>query len=712
MKSLRTAALTLACIGIATVAGARTITGYTNVTCVNMPMSITNFNIPIYSDQVLIKAPSITVPYWISGATHWTSNNTYVLMGQVYVTNGATLTIDPGTVIRGWPYTDPTASRPGMLLVTKGGQIYARGTNTNPIIFTDMWDNNVPGMTAGPQPNAPYFKAGQRDYSKWQPAFGYWGGLLIAGKCPIAKNDMGRGGPNVVPNAVCEGVPDEAGTHYGDGPFDDDDSSGVLTYISIRYNGYGQSTGTLEINGLSLYAVGRGTEIHHIEIMNTTDDAVEWFGGTVNTKYLFAFAYGDDGLDSDEGYRGKSQFDLCVQGALQDVINNESSTTPTWVSVVGSAFADKGMEIDASTGAEQSQPLAQSVWYNITSIGKGPTNGLEAAIAQMGDQNTVEGSDQIDANTAIICRDNAGPQIYNSIFTDFRGAGILIEARTDKVYSAYSYDCLTRCKTDYDDFPVNGTTQRVNVSGVLLDNAYLYKTQVDGKQLEIRDNVFYNMMGKLLCPTDAADLLQAAGYENAGTAARAKHIDIKGYSAIDVDFSQAQYSNVVAVSSPIMSLQRDLNPNSDLTAKRVYAVTNIDPRPVAAYATSDRTPPSDGFFTPVSYRGAFSDVQSSYQNWLKGWTLADSWHLVTLPDPPSAAIDVVDSAPAFYFSMPVVGSLYKVYSSANAAAPFPASWTLLDNWMGDGTGMWYVDTRLPSQKPVFFRVEREDPAAP
>ena len=86
-----------------------------------------------------------------------------------------------------------------------------------------------------------------------------------------------------------------------------------LRYISIRYGGFNLSANN-EINGLTLGAVGRETDIDFVEVFQNKDDGIEFFGGTVNVKNLIVADGGDDGVDYDEGFRGKVQFVLVLQG--------------------------------------------------------------------------------------------------------------------------------------------------------------------------------------------------------------------------------------------------------------------------------------------------------------------------------------------------------------------------------------------------------------
>jgi len=326
-------------------------------------------------------AASIDVTANITTSQTWTSNNDYVLTKVIYVTGGATLTIEPGTVIRGEGESAPGAHDPGTLVITRGSKLIAPGTAQAPIVFTDLLDDNVRGH------------AGTFPYDSPENALGLtgqWGGVILLGRTYVANNTLGA--PNAAREVQIEGLDPAGGLGlYGNGGNDDDDS-GTLSYISIRYGGFNLSANN-EINGLTLGGVGRQTDIDYIEVFNPKDDGVEAFGGTVNIKHILVANGGDDGLDYDEGYRGKVQFFAVLQG------------TP------GADKSDKGGEWDGGNNPDGSQPFGLPTLYNLTFVGLGQkttyTNKLQ--------------------NTAMIFRDNAGGRAYNSFFADFGGAPICIE---------------------------------------------------------------------------------------------------------------------------------------------------------------------------------------------------------------------------------------------------------------------------------------------
>ncbi|OFY66606.1 MAG: hypothetical protein A2Y71_02205 [Bacteroidetes bacterium RBG_13_42_15] len=209
----------------------------------------------------------ITVSGDITSDTKWYSNARYFLSGFVYVKNNATLTIEEGTIIKG------VSGTKGALIIERGSKILAQGTEAKPIVFTS-------------------------DKAKGQRGYGDWGGLVICGNAPTNKHDNGTG------VGIAEGG---IGSNYGG--TNAADNSGVLQYVRIEFPGIPlTATANSEINGLTLYSVGSGTRIDHIQVSYSGDDSYEWFGGTVNARYLVAYRGWDDDFDTDNGYIGNVQF--------------------------------------------------------------------------------------------------------------------------------------------------------------------------------------------------------------------------------------------------------------------------------------------------------------------------------------------------------------------------------------------------------------------
>lgn len=296
-------------------------------------------------------AAEITVSENITTDTTWSADNTYVLDGQIFVTEGAELTIEAGTTIYG-EETEPASA----LIITVGSTIDAQGTADAPIVFTSIL-------------------AQEGDLTADDAAL--WGGLIILGDASInSRADSETTFTDPITDQIegFEGAGIEELITFGGS--DDDDNSGTLRYVSIRHGGSVVGADN-EINGLTLGGVGSETTIEFIEVFANKDDAIEFFGGTVDVKYFVnAFGY-DDGVDYDQGWRGKMQFVFHIQReATEDA-------------------GDKAGEHDGATSPKfEATPLGEGVLANVTAIGWGE-------------------------NTALNIRDNAGSEYYNSIFTNF-----------------------------------------------------------------------------------------------------------------------------------------------------------------------------------------------------------------------------------------------------------------------------------------------------
>lgn len=261
----------------------------------------------IYQITVLEHAQKETIQVTsnISTNTTWTSDKFWRINGLIKVTNGTTLTIEPGTVIFG--ASDPK----GSLLIEMGAKIIADGTSSAPIVFTS---DKQPGARAA----------------------GDWGGVIICGKAP---NNQG-------PSIGLEG--DYGALHGGT---IDNDNSGILRYVRIEYAGETMSSNK-EKNSLTLASVGSGTIIENVQCSYSWDDAFEFFGGTVNAKNLVSYKSTDDDIDIDFGHKGNLQFVLIIRDA-QIADENYSN----------------GVEIDNDGAGTPLTPFSQTVMSNFTIIG-------------------------------------------------------------------------------------------------------------------------------------------------------------------------------------------------------------------------------------------------------------------------------------------------------------------------------------------------------
>ncbi|RCT55704.1 hypothetical protein [Winogradskyella sp. KYW1333] len=236
--------------------------------------------------------PVVPVTGLIATSTTWTADNIYQLNQKVVVGDGVTLTINPGTIIKGSAGTGSLASA---LIVARGGTLNAQGTADQPIIFTSTSDNITCGQTAGTNLD--------------QDDRGLWGGLIVLGYAPCSFSGD-------IVEAQIEGIPadDTFGLYGGTDP---DDSSGAISYVSIRHGGALIGEGN-EINGLTLGGVGAGTLIDNIEVVANVDDGIEFFGGTVDASNLLVWAQGDDAIDIDQAYSGTVDNAVVVLGDISD----------------------------------------------------------------------------------------------------------------------------------------------------------------------------------------------------------------------------------------------------------------------------------------------------------------------------------------------------------------------------------------------------------
>ena len=252
--------------------------------------SVPEASCPAGTDE--LEAGLCLLPPTVSSDLTLTAGVDYLMEGRVTVGNGngqletngdgtladgssvrnVTLTIEAGVHVLGKTGTFAN------LVITRGSQLMAMGTQSAPIIFSSD-DDGFDGS-------------------------GEWGGLIMHGYAP--HNECAAGG------SYCD-IDSEGESGFAGG-YDPEDSSGVLRYVVVAEGGYEFSTGN-EINGISLVAVGRGTEMDYIQVHGNSDDGIEFYGGTVNLKHGVFSNNNDDSVDWDEGYQGNLQYIIVKQGA-------------------------------------------------------------------------------------------------------------------------------------------------------------------------------------------------------------------------------------------------------------------------------------------------------------------------------------------------------------------------------------------------------------
>ncbi len=290
-----------------------------------------------------------------AGGLHITASETWSglikLDGWVYVDAGATLTIEPGTVIR--------ATNKSVLSVERGGKILAAGTRVLPIVFTSL-------QGAGFRANSD------------------WGGLVLNG---YGINNL-PGGTGVAEGGI--------GSEYGGS--DNEDNSGVLTFVRIEFPGYEVATGS-EVNGLTLNSVGSGTLIEYVQVSYSGDDGFEWFGGAVNLKHIISYRTEDDDFDTDNGFSGMVQFGLILRDP--SIVDTDTAN----------AF-----ESDNNSSGTELTPVTKAIFSNISAFGASK------------DQATWTGNPQNHKDGAAMrIRRASRLSIYNSLFLGW-GKGVRLES--------------------------------------------------------------------------------------------------------------------------------------------------------------------------------------------------------------------------------------------------------------------------------------------
>ena len=259
-------------------------------------------------ENTVYPATTQTVSADVTTNTTW--SGVILLQNKIYVKNNATLTIAPGTIIRGDKITQ------GSLIVTRGAKLNAQGTVSQPIVFTS---NEA---------------VGNRNE-------GDWGGIVLLG---LARNNQPGGVANI------EGIVPTTDTQYG-GAFDND-NSGTIKYVRIEFAGIALEPNK-EINGITFGSVGSATTVDYVQVSHSGDDSFEWFGGTVNCKHIIAYRGLDDDFDTDFGYRGKVQFALSIR-------DKDVSDAP------GDSNA---FECDNDAAGSNATPKTRPIFSNVTLVG-------------------------------------------------------------------------------------------------------------------------------------------------------------------------------------------------------------------------------------------------------------------------------------------------------------------------------------------------------
>jgi len=489
----------------------------------------------------------------LKASAHLTCDKIWVLDEKIYVPNNDTLTIDPGTVIKGNSATD--AANAVALIIERGGKIIADGTKDCPIVFTAAAD--------------------AMDGSYSLTNVGQWGGIVILGTATnnlvLKSNSVTKGSGYLCVGydgvGYIEGFDASNGLNlFGAGDanfptFNDKDNSGIFRYVSVRHAGAIIATGN-ELNGISLGSVGSGTTFEHVEVVAAADDNIEFFGGTVNVKYVSTLFGDDDMFDWDLGYSGKVQFYF---GISADSLNSGDLHT-----------TDNGFECDAddNKAATATSNHSHPVIYNATMIGNG---------------HIVPSADNT-GPAAIQAKELTGGEIYNSVFANFRSGLHLSTVRSTSTYLGDAYDQWTNSTSD----------------AYLTTNGGIAQYEA----LKVKNNTFINCGDKsALGNTRQYPITTGVMYSSKNPALYKAFTPPS--TADTTQFFQTD-GNIAVTSVPGIDTKFTFNSgNTDFTDYfHVTPLTNL---------TSTITAPNDGFFSTVNYRGAFDANKS--ENWLSSWAL-------------------------------------------------------------------------------------------
>jgi hypothetical protein len=293
-----------------------------------------------------------------------TEGVTWLLSGPVFVGDDASetlLTIEPGVTV----YADAASEETTFLVVRRHSKLIAEGTEEAPIVFTTSAE------------------VGQRER-------GMWGGIILNGLAPLNTGDEAQGEGNT-------------GFYGGDQP---DDSSGILKYVRVQFAG-DLITSENELNGVAFQGVGSGTTVDFLQVHMSSDDGVEFFGGTVNTKHLVLSGMGDDSLDWTNGWQGKAQFVVIKQfddngdrgieaDNLEQDLDAQPRSHPTLsnLTIIGGAVGDAGILLRAGTAANIYNAIVTGFSAACLDIDNLPTyaNGWDASSESYSGALTIEHS--------------------------------------------------------------------------------------------------------------------------------------------------------------------------------------------------------------------------------------------------------------------------------------------------------------------------------
>lgn len=249
------------------------------------------------NDNVYYANPSKNIAQSISGDMTLMKDNVYELDGVLMVTNGQILRIEQGVRVE-------AKSKESYIAVAQGGKIYAQGSKEKPIVLTSI--NKEPGS---------------------------WGGLVICGKATTNITSIPNSNGSLSEREFTESyipIKAEVGDLYYGGFNQNEDNSGIISFVRVEYGGYSYSD-EKQFNGFSFFGVGSGTKVNNISSYKSGDDGIEFFGGYLDADYVVSIGSGDDGIDFCNGWSGKGNYWYCYDSKMSAIegSNNETYSDAT-----------------------------------------------------------------------------------------------------------------------------------------------------------------------------------------------------------------------------------------------------------------------------------------------------------------------------------------------------------------------------------------------
>jgi len=367
-----------------------------------------------------------------------------------------------------------------------------------------------------------------------------------------------------------------SGSIYGGS--DDNDNSGLIRFASVRYGGFILSPNN-EVNGLTTGATGRGTYFEFIEVVNNADDDIEHFGGLCNMKYVAGLFGGDDGIDIDQGYRGKIQFALHVQNNKYG-LNGTSGDTGRNSSNVG----DNLGEFDGSESPNTSKPYSVWTMFNFTGIGVG--------------YGTASQTDKSGPNF----KDNAGGKMFNSVFVNVPKGAVQIQGTSASQSGAHAIARFQEIRTSGGEFNELGVTGAATEPDAILNYVTWMRCGANSDTVATDAQLFPTSSGRTSSGGSAINdaNIVAKIKTNNGNNIFQGAIDLVNIDVFNLD---------PRLKASVASRSNGVSPRTGASSVGSGTAGGV------AGAVDRGT-----FFTDNTFRGAMKDC-----NWLNGWSLLNEW---------------------------------------------------------------------------------------